>query len=223
MADIKDYTGKITSQHADKPKYMAMVEAVAQCFVDTNQVAAGLPDDFDLDSAVGAQLDDVGLWVGIGRSVKTPLAGIYFALDIDGLGFDQGAWQGPFDPDTGITLLDDESYRLVIKAKIASNNWDGTMEGTLGVLEIVFPPSSGVLIFVEDNQDMTMTVGASGAQLSSIQLALLTGGYISVKPQSVGIKYYVVPSTPGPMFGFDVNNDYIAGFNTGSWATIITP
>nr|WP_314614272.1 DUF2612 domain-containing protein [uncultured Pseudomonas sp.] len=147
MPDIKDYTGKITSEHADKPKYMAMVEAVSQCFLDTNQVASGLPDDFDLDLATDAQLDDVGLWVGISRNIPTPLTNVYFALDTPGLGFDQGAWKGPFDPDNGITILDNETYRSLIRAKIGANHWDGTLESSKAILDLIFNPDGHAPFF----------------------------------------------------------------------------
>jgi hypothetical protein len=85
---------------------------------------------FDLDQAAGDQLDIIGLWVGVGRRVKTPPIGVYFSLDIVSVGFDQGVWQGPFDPSMGITLLDDDTYRLLIRAKIGANHWDGTLAST---------------------------------------------------------------------------------------------
>jgi len=218
MPDIKDYTGKITSEHADKPKYMAMVELVSQCFLDTNRVASGLPDDFDLDLANDVQLDDVGLWVGISRSVPTPLTNVYFALDAAGLGFDQGTWKGPFDPDNGVTILDNEAYRLLIRAKIGANHWDGTLETSKTVLDLVF--NGDTHAFIEDNQDMTITIGIAGKPPSAVELALLTGGYIQVKPQSVLVRYVISPTVDGPLFGFDATNQYIAGFDQGSWGII---
>lgn len=218
MTDITDYTGKITSQHADKPKFMAMVQMVAQCFLDANLASAGLPAVFDLDNAIDAQLDDVGLWVGVSRNIATPLTGVYFALDTPGLGFDQGVWKGPFDPDTGITTLDNETYRTLIRAKIGANHWDGTLPHAKEIFDLVFSGDS--LVFIQDNQDMTITIGVAGKSPSAIELALLTGGYIPLKPQSVGVKYYIAPTADGPLFGFDVSNQYIAGFDQGSWGKI---
>ncbi|WP_371355601.1 DUF2612 domain-containing protein [Pseudomonas chlororaphis] len=218
MAAIKDYTGKITSEHSDKPKYMAMVEAISQCFLDTNITASSLSSVFDLDDAVGVQLDDIGLWVGISRNVRTLLSGVYFSIDVDGLGFDQGVWQGPFDPDSGVTRLDDDTYRVLIKARIGANRWDGTMEQSKEILDLVF--SAGAFAFIQDNQDMTMTVCVVGASPSALEIALLVGGYIPIKPQSVGIDYYIISTEDGPLFGFDVTNQYIAGFDQGSWGTI---
>ncbi|MBH3360771.1 DUF2612 domain-containing protein [Pseudomonas guariconensis] len=217
MAKIEDYTGKITSEHSDKPKYMAMVQAVAACLLGAGDVSASLPEAFDLDSAIGAQLDVIGVWVGVTRNIPTPLTGVYFALDTAGLGFDEGAWQGPFDPDSGITVLDDETYRILIRARIGANRWDGTLEQSKGILDQVF--SGETYVFIEDNQDMTITVGVAGKKPTALQLALLTGGYIPIKPQSVGVDYYIVTSQDGPMFGLDIDNQYVAGFDQGSWGT----
>lgn len=218
MKDITNYTEKITSEHSDKPKYIAMVEAVTGCLVDAGNAALSLPAEFDLDAAIGVQLDVIGEWVGTTRTVDTPLIGIYFSMDVSGLGFDQGAWKGPFDPDTGITTLDDEAYRTLLRAKIGTNLWDGTLEQSKAILDLVF--TGETMVFIQDNQDMTITVGVAGKPPSALQLALLTGGHINVKPQSVGVSYYIAPSTEGPLFGFDATNQYVAGFDQGAWGTV---
>lgn len=217
MADITDYTGKITSEHADKPRYMAMVSAVARCFVDAQNGLAAMPQAFDLDDAEGVQLDAVGLWVGVSRNVAAPLAGVYFSFDTTGVGFDQGVWKGPFDPDTGVTSLDDDTYRLLIRARIGANHWDGTLAGSKAILSQVFGGDTHV--FIQDNQDMSITVGIAGKVPSALFLALLSGGYIPIKPQAVRVNYYLVTSTDGaPLFGFDMGNQYVAGFDGGAWA-----
>jgi hypothetical protein len=141
MAELTDYTGLITSEHNQRPKFMAVVAALAQPMVDLMSVLGSMPARFDLDVAVGVQLDDVGRWVGISRIIRTPLTNVYFSLDIDGIGFDQGIWKGPFDPDTGLTTLDDDTYRAVIRAKIGANHWDGTMEGSVAILNSIFSPA----------------------------------------------------------------------------------
>ena len=216
MADISDYTGLITTEHSDKPKFMAMIEAVVQPMVDALNASQGLPADFDLDQAIGAQLDIVGLWVGISRNVNAPLSGVYFSLDIVGLGFDQGAWKGPFDPDTGIISLDDETYRTLIRAKIGANRWDGTLGQSKQILDLIF--SGDTHVFIEDRQDMSILLGISGEIPSAVFLALLTGGYIPIKPEGVRMAVYVVTSVSGaPIFGLDMNNEYVGGFDVGAW------
>ncbi|GAA5786153.1 DUF2612 domain-containing protein [Chitiniphilus shinanonensis] len=218
MASAAEYVDLIAGGHIGKPKFTEMVGTVAGAFADQNNVAAELASEFDLDSAIGAQLDVVGEWVGISRHVNTLLTGVYFSFDVDGLGFDQGVWKGPFDPDSGLTVLDDETYRLLIRAKIGANHWDGTMDGSKAILDLIFQGDTHV--FVEDNQDMTMTVGVSGKPPSALFLALLTGGYIPIKPEGVRINYYIVTPTEGAIFGFDLNNEYVAGFDAGVWGAV---
>ncbi|KWN75781.1 DUF2612 domain-containing protein [Burkholderia ubonensis] len=216
MADLNDYTALITSEHRDKPRYMATIAAVVQPLVDQMNLLASMPGMFDLDVAVGDQLDTVGLWVGVSRRIRTPLTGIYFSFDIDGLGFDQGIWKGPFDPDTGLTILDDDTYRLVIRAKIGANHWDGTLASSAVILNSIFGADTHV--FIEDHQDMSMTIGIAGRVPSAVFLALLAGGYIPLKPEGVRVNYTIVTTVDGaPMFGFDMNNQFVAGFDAGAW------
>lgn len=216
MAELTDYTALITSEHRDQPRYMATIGALVRPLVDQMNVLQSMPAKFDLDNAVGVQLDDVGLWVGVSRKIRIPLSGIYFSFDVAGLGFDQGNWKGPFDPDTGLTVLDDDTYRLVIRAKIGANHWDGTLDSSAAILDSIF--GSDTHVFIEDHQDMSMTIGISGKVPSAVFLALLAGGYIPLKPEGVRVNYTVVTTVDGaPMFGFDMNNQFVAGFDAGAW------
>ncbi|WP_334046126.1 DUF2612 domain-containing protein [Burkholderia cepacia] len=217
MADLIEYTALITSEHSDKPRFMATVESLVQPLVDQMGVLQSMPGRFDLDNAVGVQLDDVGLWVGVSRKIRTPLTGVYFSFDIAGLGFDQGTWKGPFDPDSGLTVLDDDTYRLVIRAKIGANHWDGTLEQSAAILNSIFDADTHV--FIEDHQDMSMTIGIAGKVPPATFLALLSGGYIPLKPEGVRVNYTVVTTVDGsPLFGFDMSNQLVAGFDVGAWS-----
>ncbi|EKS9840574.1 DUF2612 domain-containing protein [Burkholderia cepacia] len=216
MAELTDYTALVTSEHSDKPRFMATIGTLVQPLVDQMGVLQSMPGKFDLDNAVGVQLDDVGVWVGVSRKIRTPLTGIYFSFDIAGLGFDQGTWKGPFDPDTGLTVLDDDTYRLVIRAKIGANHWDGTLESSAAILNSIF--DSDTHVFIEDHQDMSMTIGIAGKVPPATFLALLSGGYIPLKPEGVRVDYTIVTTVDGaPLFGFDMNSPLVAGFDTGVW------
>ena len=216
MTDVSKYTGLITSQHASAPRFMAMVAAICQPFVDLQNLLESIPARYDLDHAVGAQLDAVGAWAGISRQISTPLQQVYFSLDTPGLGFDQGSWKGPFDPDNGLISLDDETYRLLIRAKIGANGWDGTLGSSAAILNSIFG-GGGSHVFIQDNGDMTITIGVAGTTPSAVSKALLTGGYIPLKPATVQANYTFASASGTPLFGFDVENQYIAGFDTGSF------
>ncbi|WP_241300982.1 DUF2612 domain-containing protein [Burkholderia cenocepacia] len=217
MADLTEYTELITSEHSHKPRFMAVVATLVQPLVDQMNLIESMPGKFDLDVAVGDQLDTLGVWVGVSRKIRTPLTGIYFSFDIAGLGFDQGTWKGPFDPDTGLTVLDDDTYRLVIRAKIGANHWDGTLEQSAAILNSIFDTDTHV--FIEDHQDMSMTIGIAGKVPPATFLALLSGGYIPLKPEGVRVNYTVVTTVDGsPLFGFDMSNQLVAGFDAGAWS-----
>ncbi|MBR8380725.1 DUF2612 domain-containing protein [Burkholderia cenocepacia] len=220
MADISDYTSLITSEHRSQPNYIGVVTALIQPLVDQMNMLAAMPGQFDLDVAVGVQLDAIGVWVGISREIATPLAGVYFSFDVDGLGFDQGIWKGPYDPDDGLVSLDDDTYRLVIRAKIGANHWDGTLGSSADILNSIF--NGDTHLFIEDNQDMSMTIAIAGKVPSPVFLALLANGYLPLKPEGVRIAYRMVTSVDEtPIFGFDMDNEYVAGFDVGSWGTPI--
>lgn len=215
MPSVNDYQELITSFHRGKPRFSATVTALVDAAAQIQAFLDGVPGTFDVDVAIGAQLDVVGLWVGESRHIKTPLQAVYFSLDITGLGLDEGVWQGPFDPDSGITTLDDESYRLLIRAKIAANQWDGTIPQAQQILDTLFA-GTGSHVFIQDNQDMTMVIGVSGDIPDAVAQELILGGYLPLKPEGVRVDT-MVTSARGPIFGFDVDNRFIAGFDEGAW------
>lgn len=211
---MSKYDDLITSEHADKPKFVATVDLSVKPSLDQQAVVNAFAADFDIDTAIGAQLDVVGQWVGIGRKIKIPLTGVYFSFNIAGLGFNQGVWMGPYDPTTGLTSLPDEAYRILLRAEIALNNWDGTTPVAAAALIPLFPLNH---VYLRDNQNMTMTVSIAGPPVSPVAAALLTGGYLALRASTVRFDYYFASASDGPVFGFNIDNAYIGGFNEGSW------
>lgn len=209
------YLDLIPNWNRNKPKFSANLRALIDPLAGLQAFLAGMPLAFDIDTAIGVQLDIVGIWVGRSRFVAMPLENVWFSFDTEGLGFDQGNWKGPYDLDAGMSRLDDDHYRILLKAKIAANQWDGTLPGAKAVLEPVFGGDS--IVFIQDNMDMSITIGVAGKIPSAVSLALLAGGYIPLKPEGVRVSYLVVSVDQTPLFGFDVQNDFIAGFDTGSW------
>lgn len=216
------YTELITSEHNQKPKYMAMVEGVTQPLADVRTFLKSIPGYFDLDTAIGNQLDILGEWIGRSRRVAVPITNVYFSWDDSSVGWDAGVWKGEFDPDSGLVSLPDDSYRLLLKAKVAANRWDGTIPSAYDIWEEAFA-NTGALIIIQDNQDMSMVVGIAGATLDLVSQAILTQGYIPLKPEGVRINYYAISVTDGPLFGWDVENDAISGWDTGGWALELQP
>ncbi len=221
--DITSYLALVTSEHDDKPNFLATLSALVQPAADNVSLLASLVQAFDLDVAVGVQLDAAGEWVGRSRYLTIPLTGVYFSLDIAGVGFDQGAWLGPYDPVSGLTALHDDAYRTLLRAKILANKWDGTIPDAYAAWAVVFG-STGYQVIIEDFCDMTMLIGLVGNILDAVTMALLTGGYLSLRPAGVRITAYAFPTVANtPLFGFDVENINIAGFEVGGFAQILAP
>lgn len=222
---MSKYTGRITNYHRGKPLFVDHVDLSTRPLSDTSTTLQSFLTAFDIDSAVGVQLDVLGEWIGRTRIVRQPISGVYFSFDTDGLGWDQGVWQGPYDPDAGFTSLSDETYRIILKAKIAINNWDGQNDSLPAILETALE-GSGLKMQIVDNQDMTIFVWVFPEEdISQVSLELLAAirqGYLTVKAAGVWAGDFQTPSIETPsegtrFFGFDMDNEYIAGFDEGAW------
>lgn len=185
----RDYSSILTTQYSEgaAPNFHQLVNLLGAAFGANFDVMANAYTFFDLDTATGVQLDQIGLWVGAKRRLEIPLD-IYFSLDVSGLGFDEGVWKGPFDPSTGLTILDDETFRMVLRGVIAFNKWDGTTLQYNQNLEAIFA-GTGTTVYAIDNTDMTMTLVERGAPLSAVMKALLVSGALHIKPAGVGINF----------------------------------
>lgn len=222
---MSKYTDLITNYHRGKPLFVDHVNLSTRPLTDTSVALQNLIDAFDIDSAVGVQLDVIGEWVGRSRIVSQPISGIYFSWDTDDLGYDQGVWQGPYDPDSGYTSLSDETYRVILKAKIAINNWNGQNDTLPPILETALA-GSGMRMQIVDNQDMTISVWVfPETDISNVSLELIAAikqGYLTVKAAGVWAGDIHTPSIESPsqgskFFGFDMDNEFISGFDTGAW------
>jgi hypothetical protein len=182
-ASLDDYLRLLPSAHADKPNFLAVLAATLSPAVDFRNAIARLPVQLDLDLATGAQLDLVGQWVGLSRVLKTPIPNVYFSLDTANLGVDQGVWAGA-NPVEGVISLDDETYRLMLRAKIAANQWDGSLGHANYLLGVVFP---AVDVVVKDNFNMTQSLILSGSSPSTLFAQLVQSGYIQLRPAGVGL------------------------------------
>lgn len=248
--DISPYLSLITSEHADKPNFVAWLSAQLQAFADGTAIYGQFTSSYDLDTAVGSQLDVVGQWVGRTRYVAVPLS-VYFSLDTPGLGLDEGIWYESFNPLTGLVALPDEQYRIYLKAMVVANQWDGSIPNAYLAWSTLFSATQSTLllgdgkyllladgaklllnnyasqIFIQDYDDMSMIIGIFGTAPNAVTLALLTGGYIDLRPEGVRIRGYATPTVNNqPLFGLDVPNELsraLAGLDLGNWALITPP
>lgn len=216
MATINDYLNLLTSAWRDKPNFTAMVSSDVSISVRVQELLTEMAVAlFDVDTAIGDQLDIIGKWAGISRDVNIPIDGVYFSWDgAFNIGWEYGVWRPVLDP-TSVTILPDDVYRTLIRAKIAANRWDGTTTNAYEIWSIIFPD---VNILIVDHQDMSYDIGFVGGIIDSLTLALVRGGYLPLKPEGVRVNVIYTPVNDGPLFGWDLDSDFVQGWEDGSWA-----
>lgn len=215
------YLDLITSAFRQKPKFTAMISADVGIPVQVQNLMLSMIPIFDVEVAVGDQLDIIGKWVGVSRNIAIPIEGVYFTWDGTDytVGWDFGSWQPSNEP-TNVTSLPDDAYRTLIKAKIAANQWDGTTTGAYAIWDAIFTTFT---ILIQDNQDMSYVLVILGGIVDSLTVALITGGYIPLKPEGVRVSAYYVSIDTGPVFAWDVENDLLGGWDEASWVREFTP
>lgn len=215
--DVESYLNLITSQHRQKPKFSAMVQVGAGAYVHIQDLLNSMIPLFDVDAAIGQQLDVIGVWVGISRDIPIPIPGsdVFFTWDsTSDKGWDQGVWRSEVGQ-TEITSLPDDVYRIFIKAKIAANRWDGSLEEMYSIWDTVF---TDITIFVQDNQDMSYGIGFVGRPVDSLTLALIQQGYLPLKPEGIRINVIYSPIDDNRLFAWDIDTTIMGGWDDASWA-----
>lgn len=216
MADLDSYLARITDAHRDKPKFMAMLALCLQPYVDAQDLVASFVAAYDLDEAIGAQLDVVGKWVGRSRVIEAPVRDPWFRFGDSSRGLGRGVWKDRYSPGSTLTKLDDVAYRKLLRAKIAANNWDGQRPSAEAALR-AFVDQAGTNIWIDEGADMRDALCVSGAWIPLLYAFMLEQNLIPVKRAATRRRYYFVSVDRSPMFGFGVNNDFIGGLGRGAW------
>jgi hypothetical protein len=221
--ELGEYLARIPSYHSTQPRFMNTVATLIQPLVDAMAMLDKLTTrDFDLDTAVGVQLDMVGQWLGRDRWLRMPFTDVFFSLDLpeDRVGFDQGIWLGPYDARDGLRALDDDNYRVLLKLYAIANQWPGYHPPIVNALNAVWP---GVV--VDDRGDkpgevMRCDVLIPGPAISTVALFMLQQDY-PIKASGVRYNFLETTVSSTPLFGFDSANQVIAGFDVGAWGKVV--
>ena len=183
---VSYYLNLLTGQYAQSVKLQAFLSVFLEKMNDISECSDSMANTFDLDLAVDKQLDIIGEIIGVSRVLN-------------------------FQPSNSMSpILNDDDYRILLKATIGTNHWDGKFTSLNGLWQNLFP--SGYII-IQDNQDMTINIFLVG-NFNLIMIDMITHGLIIPRPQGVLINYMLGQV---PFFGFDSENDYISGFDVGHW------
>lgn len=200
---INFYVKLLIIQYANKSKAMATVSAyVTEVIAD--QVYGGVRDAFDLDTAVGEQLDILGAYRGVGRFIfGLDLTKNYFSMPSTA-DADKGTVPGfasAGDTDADITWfwfsasdftsvsykMNDQEYRNVIKLRAAVHS------SSLGVgeIDLILQSFFGNYVTLVDNKNMTIVYNNSPLNPSD-NFTLAKNSNSLPAPAGVGISYTTV-------------------------------
>jgi hypothetical protein len=230
MRSTQDYVDKIPPLHAGKPKFVATIQANVSPLADMQAFLAALPEAFDLDTAIGAQLDVVGQWVGRSRIIPIPVTHPWFSWGISNRGWSQAYWKGADILGDTLASLDDETYRRLLRAKIKANYSDGSIADAQAALADFLAPT---LIFTMDRTraigwfpnrtatekrtGMRWQIGVANKLPDLVSLEILAQGLIPVQPGGCYLDIKVITVDGTPLFGWGLHNSYIGGWGQGSW------
>jgi hypothetical protein len=193
-------------QYRDKPKAIAHTGNVlsAGMIYDT---AISVRDGFNIETAVGAQLDIIGKWLGVGRTITgTTFTRAYYGYALYGdttpFLFNPMLLYGVEPPDAqfrdykestqSLYDLTDEEYRVILKLAIVRNTSNASVKTIDDILDVLF----GAECYFIDRMNMTVVSYMVGEKWSRIfQIAKTTG--LLPNPAGVGTALVVVP---------DINN-----------------
>lgn len=167
--DLKTaYGNALIMQYRTKPRALATVKALtSEVWLDG--LAIDESECFNLDEAVGAQLDVIGRIVGVNRNI--------FGLDLAHDFFEMTTYSGspvgvdmqrysdsPSGPEIMLRYNSDATYtmsdfemRYLIKLKIIFNTTQRTLKALIDSFYLIF----GSSVVITDNLDMTMDYDVS--------------------------------------------------------------
>lgn len=174
---------RIYAQYRDKPKSAAWYAIARKLGGSIEAAAEAVRKSYDIDTAVGEQLNVIGRIVVAPRSFvgSLPMSpGLFDLTNGDEFGDDDAMFSALTIDQDG--QLSDELYRLVIKAKIVKNNGDATIENILDGMSFLLPTAE--VLRVTDGEDMSFSIEFYGQITNLERFALLNAGLVP-KPQAV--------------------------------------
>lgn len=185
---MNNWQETLLSQYANSPAINSLLSSFDAAVDPSTDIDNFLMFIWNINTAVGNGLDIWGRIVGVNRVIPVPGS-------------------------TTITLLDGD-FRTLILAKAAANIGNVTVQTLNKLLRLIFAAQGGIA-YVQDNLNMSM-VYVFGFPPTNAQQAIVENSGVLPRPAGVLVNY-AFPTSSGPIFGFDSNNEFVAGFDIGSW------
>jgi len=194
--ETETYLLMITSQYQNSPLFLDWLSTVIDMCKGDQECINQMYKDFDIDNAVGNQLNTLGEIIGQSRF-----------LDFD-------------PPDGSDAKLSDADYRKVLKLKTFTNYWDGTLSNLYAAWNSVFLDCT---LLIHDNQNMSANVTLTG-KLTNMIKEMIYKDLIIPRPE--GVQYFFTGDVPETSAQFyydydDVESDYRKGYDASYWDVTI--
>ena len=221
---IEYYKNLLIIQYNDKEKARATI-ALNITTLLANDIISQVQDGYNIDTAVGVQLDVLGRYVGKDRFIsgEVPIVGDFFSMTTystlltdDEVGMTDFA---NYNTDVGGTLtygdiftsagLSDDNYRIILKLRIIQNNSDHSHKSIDDGLFSFF--GTGIVMSANSNMSMVYFV-----ESSFLQIALFAFDK-KVLPRPMGVNLNGLIERKKKFFGFTrynrtTNSANITGF-----------
>ncbi len=223
------YVNLLIIQYNNQPKARATIRLIIQ-EIFANGLIFDIRDAYDIETAVGKQLDVIGLYAGVDRffSVNDPID--YFAFtdyietdpqDDDKFGltdyddFEEFQHNGTLNYNSIVSVenrLSDDDYRVVINLQILQNNINHSHkeidDGIFRFFENEIRPDS------EGSMEMTYFISSN---VTAIILAALTK---EILPRPMGVLLRLIKEVSGKFYGFstysNLSSPHTQGFTSYS-------
>ena len=201
--DLKDYKEEayslVTEQFRDKDVFKRYLDLLLSASTEIQLVAKDLMQNRSIDTARGKQLDMIGAIVGQPRTLinvdlfdffgffGNPRADSYGDINIPSVG---SVWLDVNGATSGNVVLDDNVYRMLIKAKISKNITKATPEDIMRVTDFIFN-ADGTTTVIEGRAEYTLLIGK---RLTKVEIGLLNWVNSDAKytttllPKPVGVR-----------------------------------
>ena len=202
----------IISQYANSPALTALI-ALWNDAIDPNaNLAQFYADYWDINTAVGAGLDNWGIILGVSRYLTIPSTNTYFGF-YDGAGDWLGFNQAPFNSGATATqciALPDNEYLQLLLTKAAANICRTTIQALSRLVQNLF--GSFGPCYALDLGGMMMSY-VFQFNLTPVQLAIVESSGVLPHPTGVGV--IIVQVNPANQFAF--NGGTGQPFNQGTF------
>lgn len=193
---------RLATQFREATNLINYIRSLVREDDDLEQVFQDLLNERYIDTAIGAQLDVLGIIVGQERGFKQTVSETFFGFkgaiggDTFGTIGDSGVgsnFRSISSIEFADVIFDDDTYRLFIRAKIDKNKSRGTIEETINIA-LQGITSSTTVVVTEGLAEFTLTFG--GSLSDEDKLLLARTNYI---PNPAGVSF-AVADADGPFF-----------------------